>query len=245
MGYCQVIRPYLVCCVDVHEVIRRYVQFHEGSQVRDKISGNDNPFLLDIQAMRLDWCRVKPLPNTQWLAEDEMGLARLFPFVYGQFFLNMDLGNSFTSPKTLKALEQLVHSFHVMVCGIMSPRKTSSHVIDAHVKVFLSCCNRFEASYRGAEKAPFWSTKGNFVSLLNLEEQVKNSGSVRYLWDATRERFIQTVKPRLGAMRKTTSYFETKLMRIHKDMVIAWLKTKRRRKNKKGDGRRQYNNNYY
>ena len=60
--------------------------FMKDHKLETKFHEMINPFLLDIQAMRLDWCRVKPLPNTQWLAEDEMGLARIFPFVYGQFF---------------------------------------------------------------------------------------------------------------------------------------------------------------
>ena len=133
----------LECFVDVgmHMIFRGvtkdYIELMSGfmkdHKLETKFHEMINPFLLDIQAMRLDWCQVKPLPNKQWLAEDEMRLARIFPFVYGKICLNMDLGNSFTSPRASKALEELVHSFHVMVCIIMSPRKPSSHVIDAHV----------------------------------------------------------------------------------------------------------------
>ena len=77
-----------------------------------------NPHMLDITTLRLDWYHMKLLPTAQWRAEDELGLARILPFIYGQVFLNLadKTKNSNTSSKTLHALAQVFHSLHVVVC---------------------------------------------------------------------------------------------------------------------------------
>ena len=50
-----------------------------------------NVYLVDIQALRLDWCKMKFFPKKQWLAENELALARIIPFVFGLLFLNLEL----------------------------------------------------------------------------------------------------------------------------------------------------------
>ena len=122
--------------------------------------------------------------------------------------------NSDTTSKTLHALAQFFHSLHVMVCILMTPKDSSVKLIDVHVKLFVSCCDRFVKSYQEKGTIPFWSTKGNYLSLLNIAEQVAEFGSLRWYWDGTRERYIQTVKRYLVAMRHSTSYFHTKIIQI-------------------------------
>ena len=41
-----------------------------------------NEYLLEIKCLRVEWCKLKPMPKKQWLAENELGLARIMPFVY-------------------------------------------------------------------------------------------------------------------------------------------------------------------
>ena len=82
---------------------------------------------------------MKLLQRTQWLAEDELGLARILPFVYGHFFLNLadKTKNYNTTSKTLHALAQVLHSLYVMVCILMTPTDSSVKLIDVHVKILL------------------------------------------------------------------------------------------------------------
>ena len=84
-----------------------------------------------------------------------------------------------TTDATLIVLKQVFHSLHVMVGLLMSPDDGSSDIIDAYVKLFLSCCKRFVISYRGMDAVSFWSTTGNFPSLLNLGTHIVVYGSVR------------------------------------------------------------------
>ena len=150
---------------------------------------------MELAALRLDWCKVKPLPKKQWLAEDELGFSRIIPFIYSQFFLNLPLPESTnTSKDSLKCLQQMIHALNVMICMLMSPRDPTPSVIDRHIKIFLSCCHRFAVSYYDISVEPFWANTGNFPSLLDLADQITLYGPIRWYWEGTKERFIQSVK---------------------------------------------------
>ena len=65
------------------EVIDDFLTDQKLGTALPKIS---NPFLLELESLRLEWCKAKPLPKKQWLAENELALARILPFVYTTFF---------------------------------------------------------------------------------------------------------------------------------------------------------------
>ena len=91
---------------------------------------------------------MKYFPKKQWLAENELALARILPFVYGLFFMNLELPTRMnTSTETTHAIQQLFHSMHVMISVLMSPRDPLAPEIDEHVKMFLSCCHQFSKCY--------------------------------------------------------------------------------------------------
>ena len=192
-----------------------------------------NPYLLEIKALRLDWMHVKTLPKTQWLAEDELGFARIMCFAYGQFFLNVPLRQSSTmSQGSLLSIRQMLSALMVMISLLMSPRDPNVQQIDRHIKFFLSCCQRFCDLYFSPEKLPFWANTSNFPSLLNLPAQIARFGPIRWYWEGTRERFIQTVKKVLVSMRKTTSYFVRKMELMQKLTTMSWMADRIRRQNK-------------
>ena len=183
-----------------------------------------NIYLLDIQALRLDWCKMKYFPKKQWLAENELALARIIPFVYGLLFLNLKLPDrTNTSNNTEHAIMQMFHTMHVMICVLMSPRDPSAEEVDEHVKMFLSSCHRYSRSYYSSDIKPFWANTGNFPTLLCLAEQRRRHGPIRWYWEGTSERFIQKLKVVLKSMRKTTQYFTGKLTLMHKTNVMDWL----------------------
>ena len=203
-----------------------------------------NPYLIELQVLRLDWCRMKCLPKKQWLAEDELGFSRILPFIYAQFFIHVKLPeSSYTTEATLMALQQMFNSLHVVIGLLMSPRDPKVETIDLHIKIFLSCCHRFVLSYYEPGCVPFWATTGNFPSMLNLRRQIENYGPIRLYWEGTRERFIQTVKKVLVSMRKTTSYFSKKLILIQKLNLMEWKKRSLRKA--RYENRKEYTRMYY
>ena len=205
-------------CVSVME---DFITDHGLTQQFERLA---NHYLQDIQSLRLEWCKMKQLPKTQWLAENELGYARVMPFICGLFFHNLELPKrTCTRPATVTVVKQMFHSLHVMVCILMSPRDPGPTEIDGHVKVFLSCCHRFARSYYATDAVPFWSTKGNFPTLLLLAEQRRRHGPVRWYWEGTSERFIQQLKKPLTSMQKITEHFTKKLALVHKSVGIDWI----------------------
>ena len=71
--------------------VERVEEFMVDQGLTQKFERLANTYLIDIQLLRLDWCKMKFLPKKQWLAENELALARIIPFVYGLFFMNLKL----------------------------------------------------------------------------------------------------------------------------------------------------------
>ena len=121
------------------------------------------------------------------------------------------------------AIRQLLNALHVMISLLMSPRNVKPDIIDRHIKIFLSCCDRFSKSYYERGTDAFWANTGNFPSLLDLAAQIECMESLRWYWEGSNERFIQTVKTVLISMRKNASYFKKKLALIQKLNVLKWI----------------------
>ena len=148
--------------------------------------------------------------------------------LYMDFFVQVwkKSRNSNTSNESLLNLKIMVNALNVMLNGLMSVRYTTEHFVDRHVKIFLSMCNKFARSYYDDRITPFWVNTQNFPSLLNLPEQIKHHGPLRWYWDGTRERYIQSVKKILKSMQQSSSYFVKKMILIQKLSVVQWMKSK-------------------
>ncbi|EJK52081.1 hypothetical protein THAOC_28686 [Thalassiosira oceanica] len=174
----------------------------------------------DVMAFRLEWCHLKSLPKSCWLAEDEFGYGRLMLFVYGQYFIQKNINVDTILGATLFQLRQLLSSCNVMVSLLMSKEPLPEDVgeklarinkLDAHIKVFLSCCHRFCQSYFDPSITEFWMGKSNFISLLNLPEQIAKFGPLGLYWDGSFERFIQGPKSILKSARKSPASLMAKM----------------------------------
>ncbi len=183
-----------------------------------------NVILKDVADMRLEWLKIKMFPPTQWLAEDVMGLSRIMPYIYSQFFLWFEIpSSSNVTSETCHAIRQVLNSLHVMTSMLMSKRDIDPDEIDLLIKEFLSCCDRLSKSHYGLNEESFLFAKSNFLSLLNLPEQIRSFGHLRLYWEGTRERFIQSVKKVLKNLRKTSSYLEKKMILIQKLYAMDWI----------------------
>ena len=68
---------------DVIDVIHDFFADHRMTKGFERRA---NKILLDIMDLRLEWCKVKNLPKTQWLAENKLGYARVMIFLYAKCF---------------------------------------------------------------------------------------------------------------------------------------------------------------
>ena len=191
------------------------------AQAKKKTSAHDyaNSPLHSISKLRLDYCKIRLLPNTLWLAEDSLGFSRIMPYVYGDIFSNIQLENSVVTLNILK----LVNALYVMIALLMTPRYIHSDFIEMHIKIFLNCCHALCTCTQDTSISEFWETKYNFISLLNLPQQIADFGSLRFYWEGNRERFIQSVKKVLDSLRKTQTYLQSKLTLLHKLTTLEWM----------------------
>ena len=96
----------LAYCV---ERIEEFMKTHSVTPDFEKLA---NVHMIDIQSHRLEWCKLKTFPKKQWIAENEIGLARILPFIYGIFFRSVQLPERCnTSDESKAAAMQLLKHY--------------------------------------------------------------------------------------------------------------------------------------
>jgi hypothetical protein len=68
---------------------------------------------------------------------------------------------------------------------------------------------------------PFYVSKANFLSLLNLGDMIKQSGNMRNCWEGENESYIQNVKREISTMKHNEKYLKTILTKILRTDVLA------------------------
>ncbi len=151
--------------------------------------------------MHVDYLQIRQLPNTNCLLEWCLDNARVFPFLYGKLTNVIDLfimhGNKYMC---------MVQSMYVMIAHLMSWGPTSTSKMTQLVKLFLDCCHQFCKSTYDNSITPFWLSKGNYVTLLNLPEQIECFGPLRDYWEGTQEWYVHLIKQTLLILCKSQSY---------------------------------------
>ncbi len=176
-----------------------------------------NPIIDDLMKHRLDFCKLKTLPPTKWLAEHDLGFSRILPYIYHHFI------EICPSQPAFRELQQLSNSLHVMLSLLMSDSDVNVVVLENHIKVFLDSCHHFCNATHDNTYREFWLAKANFISLLNLPKQIDRLGKLRWYWEGNRERFIQTIKSQVQALRQKYSYYESKLLFITRLNTFRWI----------------------
>jgi len=120
----------------------------------------------------------------------------------------------------------MVQTAFVLVSHLMSRQETSVQTIGDIIKIFLSSCHNFDMTFGYSKDStnPFWYTKSNFISLLNLPHQINTYGPLYLYWEGVKERYIQYVKPILKNKRKSVSFLCTKLQQSLRQNALNILK---------------------
>ena len=199
--------------------------FFTGMSLFRDFARKANDLIEPIRDLKLDWCKFELFHSDKfstggWVAESYLAYARFLPFIYAN--TTEDFLNKRNTPGSNEC-SILIHSAHIMISHLMSSTKEHGDGIDDYVKLFLSACNAFCNVTQKESVSGFWSGKANFISLLNLYEQVKHFGPLRQYWEGIQERFIQHVKPLLSNIRSTQGYFDAKLNQHHQHMALAYM----------------------
>lgn len=71
------------------------------------------------------------------------------------------------------------------------------------------------------KKEPFFATKSNYFSLLNLEEMIQYFGDAADSWEGDSESYIQNIKRQIDVLRHNTGFLKTVLSKLLRDHVFA------------------------
>ena len=181
-----------------------------------------NGSLTKLHILGLDWCRMEPLVKGRtytsggWQAEQFLAFARCSLIVFSairDIVGNREVGineHEFMSQTLLCFLSRLMHD-----------DATKSDEQMHYIKCFLSACDLFEhVAYQMNGSNPIWHAKGNFLSLLNLPDQISHFGSLTNYWEGSRERSIQQIKPYLINMRSSSSFCKAKLKKMYTTQTL-------------------------
>ena len=172
---------------------------------------------MNLHHLGLDWCRMEPLVKGRsytaggWQAEQYLAFARCSLIMYSSI---RDIVGS--KEVGIDEHEFMSQSMLCFLCRVMQDKGIDREEHLHYIKCFLSACDLFEhVAYKMNGCNPIWFTKGNFLSLLNLPDQIAHFGSITNYWEGSRERSIQQIKPYLKHMRASSSFCKTKLNKMY------------------------------
>ncbi len=208
------------------EVTMDYLKFHK---LWSKYCESINPTLDDIEGLKCDFCRVESFWHSKtdykpsgWIAETYLGYARIIVvlLVHIESLIKENL-------KASTEFKCMIQTSFVLVSHLMSRTSTSTTDLKEIIKIFLSACHKFDQEFGYSDNnIPFWFKKSNFVSLLNLPQQIDEYGPLYLCWEGSKERYIQYVKPMLKNKRKTVTFLLTKVDKLLQDNALDLLKSR-------------------
>lgn len=204
---------------------------------KTKFNESFSIILHQLSSLKLEWMKCGVLPDSQWASENYVAIARIFSFLIGYYCHHFDPYKGGITYNDIVLLQRLVNSFQMMIASLMRvDEKVTTDELDRNIKIFLSCWNHVEGAFEKILSATNNSggddngegngifTKGNFLSLLNIPEQVSYFGPLRLFWEGNSEFYIQKIKKELDHVRFSLSFFERKLKRHQQSERLAFLR---------------------
>lgn len=198
-------------------------QFMATESNKARFERHINQYLFDIRDFRLHFCAMKEFPKSLWISENFVAQARLTRWVYGHYFALMNVKDA----AVIEPAMRMVCSLDVMIAHLMNGEDDIDLQLTGEViKIFLSSCVEF-GKHLSSDNCDFVE-KSNFFSLLNLVEQIIDTGPLRYWWGGRFEADIGKIKPELKYLRKSQSFLATKLAAARKafyrkDITDRWF----------------------
>ena len=181
--------------------------------------------LQSIKELQCLFCRTETLQTGKenstsgWIAEHYLGASRILlhlfasvrNFVHGEYSQDID------------AFEFMIQTCICFISRIMSNTEVSIYEIDDYIKLFLTSVHNFEVRtyVQDSNRDYSWFAKGNYLSLLNLTDQINTFGHIRNYWEGSRERYIQLVKPFMKNNRNTASYLQIQLKNVLSQTILS------------------------
>ena len=180
-----------------------------------------------VRKMSVSWIRTESLAQhtlkpSGWRGVDFVAAARLLKNCISHIKTAITAeGGQYmeTKLKIYNIFEQFIYSCHSMVARVMCDSCTEESIneVEQHIKLFLSASERYSKLVldRDSDKT-FMSLKGNFLSLLNIPDEMRKFGPLRRYWDGDYEAFVKLIKEVLpgGLKRNGAATLVAKLIRF-------------------------------
>jgi len=183
-----------------------------------------NSSLNDIKNLQCRFCRTETLKTGNeytiggWIAENYLGFTRVISNIFGytRKFISFDY------TQEIDAYEFMIQTCLAFIYRLMTNAYVSMDELDDYIKIFLSAVHNFEClTYvEQSNRSYVWYSKGNFLSLLNLPDQIRDFESVRNYWEGSRERYIQLVKPYMKNNRDTDSFLHLQMKHVLSSTIL-------------------------
>ena len=181
--------------------------------------------LQSIKELQCLFCRTETLQTGKenstsgWIAEHYLGASRILLHLFASVrnFVNGEYSQD------IDAFEFMIQTCICFISRIMSNTEVSIYEIDDYIKLFLTSVHNFEVRtyVQDSNRDYSWFAKGNFLSLLNLTDQINTFGHIRNYWEGSRERYIQLVKPFMKNNRNTASYLQIQLKNVLSQTILS------------------------
>ena len=189
--------------------------------------------LVELQQLSVEWISPERLTKSKgktvgWKGTDYLASARVMKLLISHVKEAIEEEGGDDLEKNLEGyqiLEEFVLLAQSMVSRIMcdSCNKEEICELELYNKLFLSWSKKYccEVQEKGL-KLTFTSTKGNFLSLMNLPRQMCRFGPMRRYWDSDYEKFISYVKEILpgGIHREGAATLVAKLRRFKETVAV-------------------------
>eukprot|EP00986_Skeletonema_menzelii_P019204 scaffold27132_cov183-Skeletonema_menzelii.AAC.2 len=201
---------------------------------KTKFNQQFSKLMIEIKLLQLEWMKCGELPDTQWASENYIAIARISSFLIGFYLHHFDPFNGGITHDNIHRLLRLSDSFQTMIASVMRvDDAVTPEMLDNNIKLFLSCWSQCEggidlsgqegSNARGGGSGNAIFSKGNFLSLLNIPNQVKIFGPVRHYYEGNNEFHIQKIKKPLDHVRFSQTFFERKLLRHLQSERLAFM----------------------
>lgn len=135
-----------------------------------------------------------------WVGSNKLALCMVMPYIMSHmtYFLRVELNEnpSTDSKEKILHMQLATVSFHCL-CVLLLQRtvtKLQCSMIGDYTKTFLFEITQVQKTYTECTAELSYLTTGNFLSALNLEDNVRSHGPLRNFYDALDEKNVQKVK---------------------------------------------------
>ena len=120
------------------------------------------------------WQSQSDYRPTGWIVENYLGYSRLLVYL----LIHMDVLPLEQSRGFLE-FQRMIQCEFVLMSHLMIRQCVLISDIDDIIEIFLYSCHNFDTTFGYSDgDVPFWYKKSNFVSLLNLPDQIRVYGPV-------------------------------------------------------------------